>query len=479
MDSTKAPFVPIAIAFILGILMQYYLTASITIWLILACSGFAYKQPIRLFYLSIIMLGFLVATLQTIEVVVPKGARIQSVAKIESMPEKGTKRWQRVDARLICFADSSQLWRPTNEKIQLYVDTSLTIHYGQTITYTTRHYAIDSSYGKYVGRQGVTARQYAYAIDSLDQTESISSKIAELRSLIAVKIRQIDAPTSAVGLIEALTIGLRVNLDKEQRSDYQRVGVAHLLAVSGLHVGIVYGILNLILGWVKVFRRGYLVVGLIVIVLLLGYAFLTGFSASVVRAVLMFTLFQIGNMTSRGYSSLNILCSTAFFLLIFKASWIFDLGFQLSFLAMVGITIFFQPLRCLWRPRFKVMEWLWTLTALSMSAQVAVMPLVAFKFGQLPLVALLINPIVWFTVPVIIGFSIFYIISNWSIIGQAATSIAELQNNIISWASSHSWVALEVNQMPIWICYLSYAILLILAYSVVNHPIHSMRHKSR
>lgn len=479
MDSKKAPFIPIAIAFILGILMQYYLTASMTICLILACSGFAYKQPIRLFYLSIIMLGFLVSTLQTIEVVVPKGNRIQAVAKIESMPEKGTKRWQRADAQLICFADSSQLWRPTNEKVQLYIDTSLTVHYGQTITYTARHYAIDSSYGKYIGRQGITARHYAYSIDSLDQTESILSKIAELRSLIAVKIRQIDAPTSAVGLIEALTIGLRVNLDKEQRSDYQRVGVAHLLAVSGLHVGIIYGILNLMFGWMKVFRRGYVILGLIVIVLLWSYAFLTGFSASVVRAVVMFTLFQIGNMISREYNSLNILCFTAFTLIMFKASWIFDLGFQLSFLAMVGITVFFQPFRNLWRPRFKVMEWLWTLTALSISAQLAVLPLVAFKFGQIPLVALLINPIVWFTVPVIIGLSIFYIISNWNIIGQAAASVAELQNNIISWTSSHSWIALEVNQMPIWLCYLSYAILLILAYSVVNHPIHSMRRKSR
>ena len=257
-------------------------------------------------------------------------------------------------------------------------------------------------------------------------------------------------------------MGDQSDITPELRDSYSRTGVAHLLSVSGLHVGIVFLILNLMFGWIRLFRHGTVALGIVVILCLVCYAALTGLSPSVIRAVTMFSLLQIGLMLSRYTNSLNTLCAAALLLLIWNPYNLYHIGFQLSFAAMVGIITLYQPIARLWMPRHVLLRWLWSLSLVGITAQIGTFPLVMYHFGQLQLAGLLLNPLIWFTVPVIIGGSLLYLAGGWEWVLALTRTVAEWQNSAITWMAGHSWVAVTGIRLEAWLCAAMYLVILIL-----------------
>ncbi|MFZ4708179.1 MAG: ComEC/Rec2 family competence protein, partial [Bacteroidales bacterium] len=182
----------------------------------------------------------------------------------------------------------------------------------------------------------------------------------------------------------ALILGQNDMLDNETRQAYSGSGVTHILSVSGLHVGVIYIIINFLLGFMK--KDGWQLYSKTVLILLTiwVYALLTGMSPPVMRSAAMFTFISFGNASKRYVHIINSLAVSALCLLLIDPLMISNIGFQLSYLAIVGIVFINKPIAGLFDPRNKIVKEIWGLIAVSLAAQIATAPLTLLYFHQFP-----------------------------------------------------------------------------------------------
>lgn len=192
------------------------------------------------------------------------------------------------------------------------------------------------------------------------------------------------------GVASAMLLGDKDNLDAVTRQRYTLTGSMHVLAVSGMHVGILCWMLWLIVAPLKAMNKHWLRL-VILLTVVWFYAILTGLSPSVMRASLMFSLYAIGETLKRKPDSLNIVAASALILLLVEPRQMLDVGFQLSYMAVLGIIFFYKPIRNLLLIKYKVPRLLWEGTCISIAAQLATLPLVVYYFHQFPLYALVAN----------------------------------------------------------------------------------------
>ncbi|MBL0739930.1 ComEC/Rec2 family competence protein [Chryseolinea lacunae] len=185
-------------------------------------------------------------------------------------------------------------------------------------------------------------------------------------------------------LASALVLGVTEGLDNELLQAYAATGALHVLSVSGLHVGIVYWLLLLLLRPLQKTARGKWVLAVVSIVVLWGYAFVTGLSPSVLRAVAMFSFMALAKPWNRQTNMYNTLAASAFCLLLYDPFMIMSVGFQLSYLAVAGIVYLHPPLYALWEPRARVVDEVWKVSSVSIAAQGATFALGLLYFHQFP-----------------------------------------------------------------------------------------------
>jgi competence protein ComEC len=244
------------------------------------------------------------------------------------------------------------------------------------------------NYSRYLSRRYIVYQVYA---DSADWTwaghENRNLKIIALRcrDYLLAGFRTSSLDPQAAAVLSALTLGYKSDLEAETTELFTRAGVIHVMALSGFNVGIIFVMVNFCLGFLR--KRG--IQGFIKLALSLGviwsFAVVTGLSSSVTRAGVMISLFLIGKTISRDVSPMNIVSASAFLMLILSPFSVFDVGFQLSFAAVLGI-IYIQPLLyrlCLMK--YKVSDKIWMLFTLSVAAQLATAPLTLYYFHRFPL----------------------------------------------------------------------------------------------
>lgn len=216
-----------------------------------------------------------------------------------------------------------------------------------------------------------------------------------LREQIVKKFRTWSLEDDVLAIISALTVGDKSKLTREIKATYNAAGVSHILALSGLHIGI----LSMILSWLFYpLRRvcgGKWIASFLIVGLLWGFAFLSGLSPSVIRAVTMFSAYVVASIFSEDrFSGFSALTLTAFIMLIYQPMYLFDVGFQLSFMAVLGIFLFYPLIDSLFVVRNKIVAYLWNIISLSLAAQLATLPLILYYFGTFPVYFLLSNLVV-------------------------------------------------------------------------------------
>ena len=217
-----------------------------------------------------------------------------------------------------------------------------------------------------------------------------------------------------LAVLSALTLGLKDELTPELKESVSATGSMHVLAVSGLHVGILFIILSKILFFLDKKRYGKYLQTLILITVLIFYAALTGFSNSVIRATIMFSFISIGKVLNRQSNIYNSLSAAAFCMLIYNPYSIVDVGFKLSYLAVISI-VFFQPkLSSLFHPRNSIVNYFWQLITVAIAAQIATFPLTIYYFNQFPLYFILSNIMIIPIVSIIIYGAILLILFSFS-----------------------------------------------------------------
>lgn len=408
------------------------------------------KSHWPLVLLIIIGCGFAMGTLSDKRTIptIPYNEQCTFTASV--LDQKHVKgKYQVIECQTISYKDSTNIWRGENQRIELNIDTALKIvpHIGNTLVFTGKLRYIDGSYGDWMRGRGIVGKLYTYRAQIIDSTlarPTFNDRLNAWREAMASRIDRIDTiRPNETATMSALTIGHREDMSREIKQEYRRAGASHLLAISGLHVGIIVTILNFMFGFVRLWPRGRIVFGVVVIALIWIYALFTGMSASVMRASIMFSLFQVGVMTSRGSSQTSILATAALIILIIDPQYLFDIGFQLSFMAMVGITTMYRPIKSIIPIKNRALDSLWGVTVVSFTAQIAVLPLIVFYFGQIPLLGLIINIAVWITVPLIILGTILYLASSLTWIGIGAMYVAMAQNYIIKAIAEPSWATID------------------------------------
>ena len=202
--------------------------------------------------------------------------------------------------------------------------------------------------------------------------------------------RQTPMEEEAYGVLAAMTLGDKSALTSEIRETYSVTGASHVLALSGLHLGIIYMLLSrLMLG-----RRRFWLSQTVIVMCIWAFAFLTGLSPSIVRSSTMITIYAVFSIGGRGRSSVNLLAFSAIIMLLVDPSSLFDVGFQLSFLAVLCILLFVPLIERFWPADNWLMRWLRGMVAVSVAAQLGVAPLIAFYFGRFSTYFLLTNFIV-------------------------------------------------------------------------------------
>ena len=198
-----------------------------------------------------------------------------------------------------------------------------------------------------------------------------------------------------LAVLSALTIGDKTELSDSVRESYSVAGASHILALSGLHIGLLYTMLFFILK--PIARRGNIgrcVRSVFLLVLLWTFAFFTGLSPSVVRSVSMFSILAMADMVGREPLSLNTLAVAAWLMLFCNPAWLFDVGFQLSFLAVASILLIQKPIYHLITVKNRIGKSVWGLMSVSIAAQIGTAPLVLFYFSRFSVHFLLTNLVV-------------------------------------------------------------------------------------
>lgn len=192
-------------------------------------------------------------------------------------------------------------------------------------------------------------------------------------------------------IITAILLGNNETMEAELKASYASAGVSHILCVSGMHVGVIFMILNFLLQPLEYSRPLRLLKAVLLMISIWIYACITGLSPSVTRTATMFTFVSIGGILRRNTNIFHSLFASLFILLIVNPLLIFETGFQLSYAAVFGIVIFQQKFVGLWEPKSKIVNYFWNLITVSVAAQLATFPLSLYTFGQFPNYFLLAN----------------------------------------------------------------------------------------
>lgn len=229
-------------------------------------------------------------------------------------------------------------------------------------------------------------------LDSLPLYNRLTLRAEKLRRSLQEKYTHLDVNAQEEWVLSAITLGDKSQLSKQTRQEFSSSGVSHILALSGLHLGILTMFLMMMLYPVRVYSWGKWLVAFVCIGLLWCFAFLTGCSASVIRSATMLSLMLLLMLRGEGYSSFNNVVLAALLILLFSPSSLMDISFQLSFLSVGALVMFMPYYQGLpMRNRMGRFKFVADFVYVSVVAQLATAPMVALVFGQLPVYFLLAN----------------------------------------------------------------------------------------
>ena len=301
--------------------------------------------------------------------------------------------------------------------------TSLLFHTGDLVFLKNKFQDIKSSlnphqfnYKHYLKKQGINQQVYIthQEILLLDESKvSLLRFIDAFRVKIQKSLRRYHFTDDELAVMNALLLGQRQEISKQLSDNYSKAGAIHILAVSGLHVGVILLILSFILKPLERVNNGKLIKLVLVILSLWFFAILAGLSASVIRAVTMFSAIALGQFFNKRNAVEHSLIFSMFIILLWKPLFLFDVGFQLSYTAVFGI-IWIQPvLYQLWKPNFFIVDKGWQLITVSVAAQLGVLPISLFYFHQFPGLFFISNLIIIPFLGVILGLGLVVLVLSY------------------------------------------------------------------
>jgi competence protein ComEC len=466
----KYPFVRLLIALMIGIIAEWYLSipfiipaigCCITIFFLIGFSLFLtsfrkfYWNWLRgiMFLLFFAFIGMLITWQQNIQNSKEWYGKIYSpgdyvlVTINEPLVEK-TNSYKALAT--VYEINKKEHWLVAKGNLLVYFkkdSAKPTLQYGSFIVFKKDIQAIQNSgnpaafnYNRYCLFQNITGQVFLsnkdYETLSLKNINGFQQLLYNIRSWALNVLRQNIHSQKDLGIAEALLIGYRNDLDKELVQAYSNTGVVHIIAISGLHIGIIYSSLLMFFSLFRSSKAKRIIEPIFILAIIWLFTLVAGAAPSVLRSAVMFTCIVIGKFLNKNGNIYNTLAASAFILLIINPFYLWDVGFQLSYAAVIGIVLFFKPISNLFYFKNLLLCKIWQLSAVSLAAQIFTLPLVIYHFHQIPLLFLFSNLV---AVPVsgIILFEelVLFCFSWWhaaaSFIGNITALSVKAMNNFI------------------------------------------------
>ncbi len=409
----KAPFVRLLPALLLGIFLQYYFELApynlyiFIAGLILVFASFLvpakqrfYLRPLFGIGISLLIcsIGIFRVAEKENQVAYPFLKEFKAyIGTINEVPQSKTRSIacnisldDNEKHKIVCY------FQPDSMSRTLMVGDKV-MFYSEIRPFKNRGNPDDFDYVSYMKHLGFSGTAYVGASrwEKLpSQGFSIYAHAQKVRKRLLDFYRTLDLGHDNFAVFSALTLGYMDELDDSVQQAFRATGTSHILSVSGLHVAIIYMVIALMLGFMPKTRKMTVLKQLIIILLLWLYAFLTGLPPSVVRATLMITVFCVAIALRRKAFSYNTVCFAAFVMLIYNPYDFFNVGFQLSFAAVLSICFFLPPILNVFHPQNKVVKLLWETLAVSLAVQLGTFSICLYYFGTFPTYFFLTNLII-------------------------------------------------------------------------------------
>jgi len=485
-----APFTRLLLPLLAGILAGQYLGGEVLTWQ-LALAGMtvifllalfmAFRRPVLF---GVVMFGWFCALggyLVTLNDLSHRQDFIANhytegsllVATLLEEPIEKTKSWKS-EAQITITDTINQIEKELSGKIILYfAKDSLQAPgvVGSRIAFTKNLQRISNTgnpagfdYALFSARRNLFYQIYLTENDyvSAGHTEEgwLHKRMRTTRNWLLETLKQNIKDSLNRGLAAALLTGYREDMDKELSLLYAGTGVAHIIAISGLHLGLIQGGLMVLLLPLTKWKHGKPIRVILVIVLLWLFSLLTGGSASVLRAALMFSIIMFGDLLQRRGNGYNSLAASAFLLLLFNPNLLWDVGFQLSYAAVLSILVFYPPIAHWFRwPRIWMLK-IWQVVAVTLSAQILTLPFVIYYFQQFPVYFLLANLV---AVPLstgilylllVLGFFVWWWTPVAAFLGTLSNGLIGFMNAFIGWIDRLPMSRVEDIYLPLSEAYL-------------------------
>jgi len=420
----KAPFVRLLLPLMAGIILQWYLQFNFDLLL-----------TVTLICISIIVIYFFLSLVNRFRLAIVHGVLVNIlvfcsgsilvwindirhneswignhyqeenivVAKLEEPVIEKPNSYKSLATVQNLFSNSGN--KSVTGKIIIYFqkDSSLkSLNYGERISFKKSLQEIKNSgnpgsfdYKTYSLFNGITHQVYLTKKDFILLPEKdisfFKSFIFDCRHWVLKTIKSFIPQKKEQGLAEALLIGYKDDLDKNLVQSYSNTGVVHVIAISGLHLGLIYWLLIMITRSLAKNKKTAFIRLLVIILCIWWFSILAGAQPSVLRSAVMFSFLAAGEVLARRTSVYNTLALSAFFLLCYNPFWLWDVGFQLSYTAVISIVAFFRPIYNLFYCKNKLVDMVWKLNAVTISAQLLTLPISMYHFHQIPTLFLFTN----------------------------------------------------------------------------------------
>lgn len=489
----QIPFVRILIPFIAGIILElnyashflflYVAAASLLFmfWRNWRGNKNAISYPLRwvngvLIFIFLLSAGYSITLLDNpsedklyIANKISKG-KDSLLVSLVSVPQEKDKTFKAIGEVVAVIRNGHSI--RSNGKVLLYFQkdsTSAKLNYGDELFACSKVQEVkppsnpdEFDYRQYLQMRGINYECYVLSDSYIVSGDNNSNRLLRFannsrKKLTALLQQKVGGNEAAVA--SAILLGYRDDLSPSVIQSFVNSGVVHVICVAGLHVGILFLLLSYIIVFPERIKYGKLMSVILILLLLWLYALFTGFATPVLRATIMFSFLTVGKYFRRYTNTINTLAASAFLMLLINPFSLSDAGFQLSYVAVLGIIIVYKPLLNLWNPDAFILKKVWELICVSVAAQIAVFPLSILYFHQFPNYFIISNILVVPLLSVVIFIGIVFFLISWipflsTIIAWLLKSTLLCINFIVSGISSLPYSTSGGISISVWEAFL-------------------------
>ena len=421
----KAPFIRILLPFLIGIIIQYYFEPpyyiilslvgiATSLYFIFAVIPLAYRYSFQWIQGVLISLIIFFAGMMTVwqkdvrndsnwfghlyndsssliikvnEPLIEKDKSFKAEGRVETIIKNG--RGKNVTGKILLYFSKEDLMQlpKYGDKILISGGLQLIKNAGNPGGFNySRYMAFQQTFYQ------VFLKQSKFVLLNLHNENALYSFIYNARRKVINILQEfVKGNKKVTGIAEALLIGYKEDLDKDVVQAYSNTGVVHIIAISGMHLGLIYAVLVWIFLRLPLIKKSTAIRVVTILTCLWLFSLMTGGSASVLRSAVMFTCILIGKEFFKQSSIYNSLAASAFLLLCYDPFLLWDVGFQLSYCAVVGIVWLQKPIQNLFYSKHKPLQYLWQMCSITIAAQVLTLPICIYYFHQIPTLFLITN----------------------------------------------------------------------------------------